>query len=162
MTKKTHKILLQCHSLVYFYMGLGAIYSKYPNEKLIIDVIVTSSDNLMYDLRKKIKLSKYINKTFVLSMQAFTKINKKIFSLEKTFFNELKYIFEYKKKILKILHENIVPQKYDDFVSLYQDYSPGEIGYKTGEKVDPSDMELYYSKEKIAQYGTLAIRVLVV
>ena len=53
-------------------------------------------------------------------------------------------------------------KKYDDFVSLYKDYSPDEIGYKTGEKVDPSDMELYYSKEKIAQYGTLAIRVIVV
>ena len=53
-------------------------------------------------------------------------------------------------------------KKYRDFKELYKDYNKIEIGYDEDEAPKPSDMEMYYSKEKIEKYGTLAIRISVI
>lgn len=46
-----------------------------------------------------------------------------------------------------------------DFAALYATLPLNECGYKPGETADPKDMEAYYSAEKQAQYGVLAIGV---
>ncbi len=63
---------------------------------------------------------------------------------------------EFKEKLKVVVLETKV---YKDFIELYKDYSPLEIGYLEGEKADPNDMYQYYTKEKIQQYGALAIRI---
>lgn len=51
---------------------------------------------------------------------------------------------------------------YDNFETLYQYFSPVAMGYREGEKVDPKDMEEYYSKEEQDKYGVLGIEVKVI
>lgn len=51
---------------------------------------------------------------------------------------------------------------YDNFATLYQYFSPVAMGYREGEKVDPKDMEEYYSKEEQDKYGVLGIEVKVI
>ena len=46
---------------------------------------------------------------------------------------------------------------YNDFYELYESYDKKSLGYKKNEKADPEDMFKYYTKEKIAKYGALAI-----
>lgn len=48
---------------------------------------------------------------------------------------------------------------YKDFFELYKHYNKLEIGYSEDEIADPADMYQYYSKEKIDQYGALAIEI---
>ena len=48
---------------------------------------------------------------------------------------------------------------YKDFFELYKHYNKFEIGYTEDEINDPLDMYQYYSKEKIDQYGALAIEI---
>lgn len=49
--------------------------------------------------------------------------------------------------------------KFATFVELYKHYSKERLGYKPDQIADPSDMEIYYSKDKIKQYGFLAIEI---
>ena len=45
------------------------------------------------------------------------------------------------------------------FVELYKHYPKERLGYKPDQIADPSDMEIYYSKDKIKQFGVLAIEI---
>ena len=49
--------------------------------------------------------------------------------------------------------------KFSDFAEIYSKYDKIAIGYEADEIAHPDDMLLYYSKEKIAQYGVLAIEI---
>ena len=51
---------------------------------------------------------------------------------------------------------------YKDLFELYLLYDTTEIGYTEDEAGDPCDMYQYYPKEKIEQYGALAIRIQVI
>ena len=46
---------------------------------------------------------------------------------------------------------------YDSFDLLYSSFPKERLGYRKEEEASSSDMERYYSKERIAQYGPLAI-----
>lgn len=48
---------------------------------------------------------------------------------------------------------------FPSFKEMYEYYKPEEIGYAKGDHPDYHDMAQYYSEEKIAKYGTLAIRI---
>ena len=50
-------------------------------------------------------------------------------------------------------------QKFEDFESLYLNYSKESMGYKTNEDANPEDMYQYYSKERISEYGVIAIEI---
>ena len=49
--------------------------------------------------------------------------------------------------------------KYATFVELYKAFSKERLGYEPHEIADPHDMEQYYSKEQIAEFGVLAIEI---
>lgn len=67
-------------------------------------------------------------------------------------FTNTKTLEKIKVIVLETIH-------YANFEELYKQYTKIEIGYKEDENSDPSDMENYYSKDKIKKYGALAIRV---
>ncbi|MCR5078852.1 MAG: dihydrofolate reductase [Bacilli bacterium] len=46
---------------------------------------------------------------------------------------------------------------FDSFDTIYASFPKERLGYKKEEEAKPSDMETYYSKDRIAQYGPLAI-----
>ena len=50
-------------------------------------------------------------------------------------------------------------QLFATFVELYKHYDKQRLGYKPEEIANPSDMEIYYSKEQIAQHGVMAIEI---
>ena len=52
-------------------------------------------------------------------------------------------------------------KRYASFIDLYADLSPLEIGYtaENCQLASPLDMEKYYSKEKILNFGVLAIKI---
>ena len=50
-------------------------------------------------------------------------------------------------------------QKFKDFFELYSHYDPFSLGYLKGDIVSPEDMYVYYSKERIEQYGALAMEI---
>ena len=49
--------------------------------------------------------------------------------------------------------------RFKDFEELYSYFDKKRLGYKDEEFASPSDMEKYYSKDKIAQYGVLGIEI---
>lgn len=57
------------------------------------------------------------------------------------------------KTIVKNLH------KFNNFEELYNNFDKVRIGYKKDEIAKPSDMELYYPKEKIREYGVIGIEI---
>lgn len=52
---------------------------------------------------------------------------------------------------------NIYPFK--NFDELYKNFDKEKLGYLPDEIALPSDMEIYYSKEKILTYGVLGIEI---
>lgn len=48
---------------------------------------------------------------------------------------------------------------FKNFEELYAHYDKSLLGYSKDEAANPDDMLQYYSKEKIAQFGTLAIEI---
>ena len=50
-------------------------------------------------------------------------------------------------------------QPFEDFYALYANYPKTMLGYLENENADPSDMYQYYSKERIDDYGVLAIHI---
>ena len=46
-----------------------------------------------------------------------------------------------------------------DFFELYSHFDKAVLGYGENETANPEDMYQYYSPEKIAQYGVLAIEI---
>ena len=49
--------------------------------------------------------------------------------------------------------------RFSSFEELYQNFDKTKLGYSPDEPADPKDMELYYSKERIQQYGVLGIEI---
>lgn len=58
-----------------------------------------------------------------------------------------------------ILVEVINLYRFRDFVELYRFFDKKRLGYKENEIANPKDMEIYYSKDKIEQFGSLAIEI---
>ena len=48
---------------------------------------------------------------------------------------------------------------FNNFKKLYKNFSPISLGYKENEKVNPKDMEKYYSKEEQKLYGVVGIEI---
>lgn len=48
---------------------------------------------------------------------------------------------------------------YNDYYELYKNFEKTRLGYKKNEVAHPSDMEEYYSKEKIEKYGVIGIEI---
>lgn len=49
--------------------------------------------------------------------------------------------------------------RYSSFDELYNNYDKIELGYESNQEANPNDMGQYYSKEKMAKYGVLAIKI---
>ena len=54
---------------------------------------------------------------------------------------------------------NLYPFK--NFEELYAHFDKKDLGYLDDEKADPSDMEIYYPKDRILKYGVLGIEIMV-
>ena len=59
----------------------------------------------------------------------------------------------------KLTVEILDKRAYPDFYELYKHYDKVPIGYGEDDVADPSDMLMYYPKEKIKKYGALAIHI---
>ena len=64
-------------------------------------------------------------------------------------------IREYELLTVKIINLYI----FKNFEELYAHFDKKKLGYSEGEYADPSDMEKYYSRDKIEKYGVLAIEI---
>ena len=49
--------------------------------------------------------------------------------------------------------------RFNTFDELYHYFDKTRLGYKPEEIANPSDMELYYSKEQIQKFGVLGIEI---
>lgn len=58
---------------------------------------------------------------------------------------------------IKVVVSNV--NTFKNFAELYSNYDSIAIGYEEHEIAHPDDMLLYYSKEKIEQYGVMAIEI---
>lgn len=61
------------------------------------------------------------------------------------------------KEIIKTIVIGL--HKYNSFEELYRYFDKILLGYKEDEAMNPSDMELYYSKEEQDKYGVLGIEI---
>ena len=59
----------------------------------------------------------------------------------------------------KLLCEVVNLLTFATFVELYKHYPKSRLGYRPDQKADPSDMEIYYSKDSINRFGVLAIKI---
>jgi len=50
-------------------------------------------------------------------------------------------------------------RRFPNFAALYACYDKAAMGYRGEETADPADMLSYYPKERVAEYGTLAIEI---
>lgn len=48
---------------------------------------------------------------------------------------------------------------YSSFEELYKNFNKEQLGYLKEDIADSKDMEIYYSKERIIQYGVLGIEI---
>lgn len=67
--------------------------------------------------------------------------------------------FENKETHEKLTCEVLNLYKFKNFEELYAHFEKTKLGYYPNEEAKPSDMYLYYSKEKIDHYGTLGIEI---
>ena len=58
-----------------------------------------------------------------------------------------------------ILCEVLSLKRFPSFKEVYEFYKPTELGYEENDHPDYHDMAQYYSEEKIAKYGALAISI---
>ena len=59
----------------------------------------------------------------------------------------------------KISVEVINLHIFKSFKELYSNFDKVRIGYKSGEKAQPEDMEKYYPEEEMALYGVVGIEI---
>ena len=59
----------------------------------------------------------------------------------------------------QLIVEVINLYRFKDFEELYSNFDKKRLDYSEGEIANPKDMEIYYSKEKIDQFGVLAIEI---
>ena len=67
--------------------------------------------------------------------------------------------FENKDTHEKLTCEVINIYKYSSFEELYKNHDKSSLGYFENEEAKPSDMNLYYSQERIEKYGVLGIEI---
>ncbi len=48
---------------------------------------------------------------------------------------------------------------FNNFSELYKAFDKNAIGYRDDEEANPSDMDLYYTKEQQEKYGVVAIKI---
>ncbi len=48
---------------------------------------------------------------------------------------------------------------FESFEELYESLPVNKCGYRIGESANPSDMNIYYSKEKQSKYGVVGIEI---
>ena len=64
---------------------------------------------------------------------------------------------EKSKDLLQVKVTNLFV--YDNFKTLYKNFTKQELGYLKNEIANPSDMQTYYSEEKQKQFGVIAIQI---
>lgn len=67
--------------------------------------------------------------------------------------------FENRVNKEKINVRVIALHKFNNFGELYESFDKISLGYNEKDIADPSDMELYYSKEEQKKYGVLGIEI---
>lgn len=68
-------------------------------------------------------------------------------------------VFENRNTKEKIKARVINLYKYNSFEELYKKFNKISLGYGKDDIANPSDMELYYSKEEQKKYGVLGIEI---
>ena len=70
-------------------------------------------------------------------------------------------VIEFENRItlekLKVVVLNL--HKYNNFFELYSNFDKISMGYAEDEEANPSDMELYYSREEQEKYGVVGIEI---
>lgn len=95
------------------------------------------------------------NKTKTIEMRLNDEKRKKINVGDIIEFTNVSTLEKICVKVLNLYH-------YKDFNTLYKNHDKISIGYSKNDDIDPSDMLMYYSKEEIKRYGTLAILIEVI
>ncbi|MBR2526679.1 hypothetical protein IKE67_09465 [bacterium] len=142
---KKKKILLQCQGIAYYYMGLAAIYTKYPDRNVDIDVAFSSSkvDMDFKPFTDKIEQSKYVNNVFSIRFVR-PYLYDRLASVPKNFGTYLKYRFRYKRDIIKKTKEQL---------SFYKTkYSEIFFSHEQGSMLITS-LKFLYPKAKFIAYG---------
>lgn len=105
----------------------------------------------------------------------FLNLNPTPFSLIKSGRKKIEMrLFDERRKVLKVgdnitftnneTNEQLVVQitglkQFKNFEELYSFYNKEDLGYSKDETANADDMLIYYTKEKIAMYGVLAIQI---
>lgn len=110
---KKKKILLQCQSLTYLYLGLAAIYTMHPKRDVIVDVLFTLSAATQEAYGDKIYASKYPNKVFTFFPKELKQLHDKI-PKKKNFKNKILFNFIYKKQIQNFINKKFEGNKYSE------------------------------------------------
>ncbi|MCH5160160.1 MAG: ASCH domain-containing protein [Clostridiales bacterium] len=70
--------------------------------------------------------------------------------------------FENIETLDKVVCKVVNITRFNDFFELYSHFDKTLIGYSESEIADPADMYQNYTAEKIAQYGVLAIEIILI
>lgn len=142
---KKKKILLQCQGIAYYYMGLAAIYTKYPDRNVDIDVVFSSAKSSLdfKPFTDKLEQSKYVNKVYSLKFERprlyldFTLYSKSVKNYYKYYFN-----------LKPLLVESIKQQ-----ISFYETkYSEVFFSHEQGNLLITS-LKFLYPRAKFVAYG---------
>ena len=141
---KKKKILLQCQGIVYYYMGLAAIYTKYPDRNVEVDVLFSSAKNglILDEFTEKIRKSKYAKNVYSVFFNR-PYIYDKMLTTEKNIVNTIKYHFIYKYKLIKGIKSQI---------KLKNNYSEIFFSHEQGNMLITS-LKILYPKANFVAYG---------
>lgn len=108
------RVLLQCQSLTYFYMGLAAVYTKYRDRDVIVDVLFTREASDVETFVKKLKCSEYVDSVYCFQNETLKRTSRKIEKLKSDFWGKFLFEYKYKRRINKIIKSNLGNAEYSD------------------------------------------------
>ncbi len=68
-------------------------------------------------------------------------------------------IFTNRTTLEKLKAKVVALHYFNNFSELYKAFDKNAIGYRDDEEANPSDMDLYYTKEQQEKYGVVAIKI---
>ena len=100
------------------------------------------------------------NDPFILIKMGFKNIEMRLYDEKRKEIKEGDIIeFTHKDTLEKIKVKVINLHVFKDFEELYSNFNKQQLGYFPDEVADPSDMNMYYSPEKIEKYGVVGIEI---
>lgn len=100
------------------------------------------------------------NDPFVLIKIGFKNIEMRLYDEKRKEIKEGDIIEFTNKDTLEKLKVRVIGlHVFKDFEELYSNFNKQQLGYFPDEEADPSDMNMYYSPEKIEKYGVVGIEI---